>query len=201
MQFRTVLATAVDMQALQNSARDRAVRVRSDLSQPARSVLDNLDAFDKFFALNGQRSPLSAQLTTTSRRGFPATVPPPVLALLVLEAATGVLMGVQDLDAIQGWAELDVLASAGSFVHMNGATVNCPVGDIVVRDAAGIVASLFRGPDHRTAVTPATTSLVFYVFDVHPTIGAEHGRACEMVSSLLATAAATTTVLSASPVP
>ncbi|HEY6474161.1 MAG TPA: hypothetical protein VIY26_14800, partial [Acidimicrobiales bacterium] len=152
-----------------------------------------LGAFESFFAGRGHAVGLRKQVAGVAKRGFPP-VPPPVLALLALEAATGVLMGVQDADAIREHVTLDVLPSPGSFVGMRGDAVECAAGELVVRDTDGVIASVFQGPDKRTAVGPASKNLLFYVFDSHPSLGPDHAEAVDAVVSLVSGSATTTTV-------
>jgi DNA/RNA-binding domain of Phe-tRNA-synthetase-like protein len=45
-------------------------------------------------------------------------------------------------------------------------TVQCREDEIVLRDAEGIIASLFQGPDHRTRLAKATRDVIFFVFAV-----------------------------------
>lgn len=200
MQFAAIAAQGVDYADFRTAAIQFASQVQLNLAQPSDRVQDNLNAFTNFFARYGVDSPLNRQIATAAKHGFPTGAPAPILALLALEAATGVLMGVQNLDAVKSYVQLDVTVSPESFLHLNGKTVTCSTGEIVVRDADGIIASHLRGPDSRTAVSQESRNLLFYVFDAHPSIGVvAHARACESVKSLLAPVSSTTSMLHHAP--
>lgn len=126
------------------------------------TIQSNIGHFDAFFALKGFQCPLPSQLRNAEKKGFP-TITPFVDALLMCELTNGVLMGIQDLDAIDGELVYDLLTSPESFEGLRG-EVKCRPGELVLRDDKAIVASYFQGPDRRTGVNPATTSVLFYVF-------------------------------------
>jgi hypothetical protein len=195
MLFSAVIAAQVDAQSFDTAAREFAEKVTGGLSQLSQAVQRNLDTFESFFARYGQRCPLRGQISSALKRGFPPSVSAPILALLALEASTGVLMGVQNLDAMSSYVELDVLSSPETFIGMKGLPVTCLAGEVVVRDGAGIVASLLQGPDRRTVVPDPCTNLLFYVFDAYPSLGTAHAQATQAVASLASQGAMETVVL------
>ena len=135
----------------------------ADVQQDS-GVLRRIQAFDKFFTENGFRSPLGPQFEMVRRKGLPAGSAL-VQALLLAEMSTGVLMGAQDAAAIQGELVYDLAVDGETFKGMRG-TVQCREGEIVLRDAEDIVASLFQGPDYRTRLAKATRDVIFFVFAV-----------------------------------
>ena len=144
----------------------------ADVQQDSR-VLRHIQAFDKFFTENGFRSPLGAQFEMVRRKGLPPGSAL-VQALLLAEMSAGLLMGAQDAAAIQGELVYDVAVDGETFKGMRG-TVQCREGEIVLRDAEGIIASLFQGPDHRTRLAKSTKDVIFFVFAV-PGIDTEQIR-------------------------
>ncbi|HXC81320.1 MAG TPA: hypothetical protein VNV62_05640 [Trebonia sp.] len=183
MRFTAVTAADVHPGAFKKQVRAFADSTVKSLSAENESRRMNLIEFERFFGNNEQEFPLSKQITSVASRGFPP-VPDPVLALLALEAATGILMGVQNLDAIDSFVTLDCLESAESFIGMRGERITSTKGQIVVRDKQSIIASLFRGPDKRTAVQPHGRNLLFYVFDTDTGLGKTHDRAVEEITRL-----------------
>jgi len=123
-----------------------------------------IQAFDTFFSQNGFRSPLGPQFEMVRRKGLPPGSPL-VQALLLSEMSTGLLMGAQDAGAIKGGLVYDLSADGESFKGLRAA-VRCREGEIVLRDAEGIIASLFQGPDHRTRLTKETENVTFFIFGV-----------------------------------
>lgn len=183
MRFTAVAATDVNPGAFKQQVRAFAERTVNSLSATDESRQANLIEFERFFHVNEQEFPLTKQIASAAARGFPP-VPSPVLALLALEAATGILMGVQNLDAIDSFVTLDCLESAESFIGMRGEPVTSTTGQIVVRDKQSIIAALFQGPDKRTAVQPNGENLLFYVFDTDTGLGESHDRAVEEITRL-----------------
>lgn len=196
MKFTIILASGVMHSKFPNAVDSFARHVADHLADLSPQVHANLDSFETFFKRNSQSFPLRKQIGTAAKRGFPP-VPPPVLALLALEAATGVLMGVQNADAIDQHVSLDLLTNEESFVGMRGETVRCETGEIVVRDNRAIIASLFQGPDKRTAAKPTSQNLLFYVFDSDPSLGHRHTASVAAILSLLSPIARETSALPA----
>lgn len=183
MRFTAVTATDVHLDAFKKQVSAFAERTVESLSTRDESRQMNLVEFERFFKVSQQEFPLTRQIASAASRGFPP-VPAPVLALLALEAATGILMGVQNLDAIDSFITLDCLESTESFIGMRGERVTSAMGEMVVRDKQGIIASLFRGPDKRTAVQPNGRNLLFYVFDTDTGLGESHDHAVAEITSL-----------------
>jgi DNA/RNA-binding domain of Phe-tRNA-synthetase-like protein len=166
-----VIISGVDEAALQqtlSAVPNPAVGVQQDSH-----VLNSIQAFDKFFTENGFRSPLGHQFEMVRRKGLPPGSAL-VQALLLAEMSTGLLMGAQDVAAIQGELVYDLAVDGETFKGMRG-TVQCRKGEIVLRDVEGIIASLFQGPDHRTRLAKSTRDVIFFVFAV-PGINTEQIR-------------------------
>lgn len=166
-----IIISGVDEPALQQVI-STIPNPTADVQQDS-GVLGRIHAFDKFFTENGFRSPLGHQFEMVRSKGLPpgSTL---VQALLLAEMSTGLLMGAQDAAAIQGELVYDRAVDGETFKGMRG-MVQCREGEIVLRDAEGIIASLFQGPDHRTRLTKTTRDVIFFVFAV-PGIDAEQIR-------------------------
>src|SRR5947209_8503957 len=132
--------------------------------QASETVLRRIKAFDKFFSENGFHSPLAQQLEMVRKKGLPGGSAP-VRALLFAEMNSGLLMGAQNADAIEGGLVYDVSGESENFQGMR-AMVTCRQGELVLRDEKGIIASLFQGPDQRTRLTKETQNIIFFVFAV-----------------------------------
>jgi len=134
--------------------------IRSAPSEIRRSI----KAFQSFFSDYGFQCPLPSQLRSIEKKGFPR-ISPFVDTLLLCEMTNGVLMGVQDLDSINGGLIYDIAQKGESFEGFRSKEpLICKNGEIVIRDSQAIIASYFQGPDQRTSVTSRTVSLLFYVF-------------------------------------
>lgn len=152
-------------------------------NDPKPSVMRRIQAFDSFFTQNGFRSPLGDQLKHVQKKGLPGGSPF-VKALLLSEMSTGILMGAQDAAAIKGPLLCDLAEGRETFRGMR-AEVLCRKNEIILRDAEGIIATLFQGPDSRTRLNKDTKDIVFFVFSVPGMSAADVQEGIEAVCSLL----------------
>lgn len=126
-------------------------------------IQQRIDRYTQFFAQNGYQCPLKAQIKTLLQRGFP-TINFYVDILLITEMKYGILMGIQDLDRVEGSElHLDLAEENESFRGFRG-MINCRRDTIVIRDEKDIIASYFEGPDKKTSITPATKNILIYGF-------------------------------------
>ena len=181
LRFATVAGT-IDPAQFSENIDALADNLRETITFREQEILDALSSFDSFFRGAGYHSPLHSQLSSTKKKGLPP-VPALVKSLLYAEMTTGVLMGVQDGNTIDGDLLLDLAEDGESFVGMRS-LIRCQTGEVVVRDHSGIVASLFQGPDKRTQIQPETSFPVFYVFSTPDLPAKAFDYAIETVSSL-----------------
>lgn len=160
--FGCAFVSGIDREAAGRAVEAVRSMFTSRLEDRLKTIQARLRAFDAFFRRYDHRCPLPGQLESARRKGLPK-IDPIVDALLYGELTTGLLMGVQDRDPMQGDLIYDVAEAGEGFAGMRG-PVRCSAGEIVLRDDLGIVASYFQGPDFRTRVTPKTTNVVFFAF-------------------------------------
>jgi hypothetical protein len=165
MTFGVALAEGVNFECLEREIASGEPDAQRDATGPG--AQENAFRFQKFFKSAGHDCPIPRQLKQFSRKGLPPA-PTPIRALLLVEGQTGILMGVQDGAKTHGRVALGLAAADEQFEGMHG-VIRCGAGELVVRDELGPVASYFQGPDSRTAITPSTTALLFYVFDTPDT--------------------------------
>lgn len=161
LQFAVVHDVVLDERFAERAG---ALSVAAAIEAGRDRIESDIAATDGFFRAQGFRCPLPGQFASTRKKGLPP-VPPLVRALLYAEMTTGVLLGVQDGARVDGGLVFDLAEQGESFPGMRD-TVVCRAGEPVVRDATGIVASLFQGPDQRTRVEPGTTLPIFFAFGV-----------------------------------
>jgi len=126
-------------------------------------IQQRIDKYTQFFAQNGYQCPLKAQIKTLLQRGFP-TINFYVDILLITELKNGILMGIQDLDKLEGSKlYLDLTEEKESFMGFRE-KINCRRNAIVIRDEKDIIASYFEGPDKKTSITPVTKNILIYGF-------------------------------------
>lgn len=152
--------STVDLQREIGAQKDRALNLIH--SEGSAQVRRRITSVSEYFSARGYSCPLPYQLRMIEKKGFPC-ISPLVDALLVCEMTSGLLMGVQDLDAIKGDVVYDLARSGESFQGFRD-VVNCTAEEIVLRDNRSIIASYFQGPNRRINVTPKTSSVLFFVF-------------------------------------
>ena len=135
---------------------EKAMKERSE------EIEIQIRAYNSFFKKKGYKCPLPNQFRTAVQRGIPHIMPY-VDVLLLCELGNGVLMGIQDLDAVIGNLTLDVTSKGEQFPGFRG-LVTCRDNEIVLRDEKGIIASYFQGPDKRTEVTKTSRNILLYGF-------------------------------------
>ncbi|MEU9035358.1 phenylalanine--tRNA ligase beta subunit-related protein [Streptomyces sp. NPDC048352] len=159
------VAAAVDPAALGVllDERRRELARRSDVEDVFARAAEVARVYARWFEAQGHTCPLPGQIAAARSKGLPSIMPT-VDTLLYAELTTGVLMGVQDADAIDGELRFDWACEGESFTGFRS-TVTCVRDEPVVRDATAIVASVLQGPDRRTSVTKSSRHLVFTVYD------------------------------------
>jgi DNA/RNA-binding domain of Phe-tRNA-synthetase-like protein len=173
-----VTAYGVDSGALATTL----ASAQQSVSFGAPETMRRIQAFESFFTQNGFRSPLGHQLKSVQDKGLPGGSPF-VRALLLSEMSTGLLMGAQDAAVIRGSLVCDLADEGESFQGMRGEVV-CRKGEIVLRDAEGIIATLFQGPDDRTRLKKETKDVVFFVFSAPGVSAAEVREGVEIIQNL-----------------
>jgi hypothetical protein len=183
IRFATVTVLGVRVSKLKATLSKRKQGDHATLLSRQELLSQRVACGSEFFDRAGYVFPLAGQLARTIGDGFPEARPI-VGALMRCEMLSGALMGVHDADALIGGVRLDRIV--GGTEHFEGirGSVECREGDIVVRDEEGIVASLFQGPDKRTAVEKRTANVVFPIFDV-PGLGAGLDEAERCIVELL----------------
>ncbi len=162
--FGLLVAQDLDTTALGAALKPVRKTTQRTLDGTPPDILNNLQAFERFFKAHNHAFPLLSQREHLRKAGIPSSNPL-VTLLLLAELSTGVLIGIQDAGAIRGTLQYDVLSSSDSFEGMRG-RVTCYPGEIVLRDADGVIASLFQGPDRRTQLHPGSRDIAAFAFGV-----------------------------------
>jgi DNA/RNA-binding domain of Phe-tRNA-synthetase-like protein len=102
------------------------------------------------------------QLESVALKGKPLPrVAALVEAMFMAELDGLILTAGHDLSALKRPLLLDAASGEETYEGMNGKTVTCTPGDMLIRDAAGVVSSVLHGPDSRTRIMPETTSVLY----------------------------------------
>ncbi len=87
-----------------------------------------------------------------------------VSAMFAAELRNLLLTAGHDLDAIEGALTVDLAVEGERYQGLGGRELATKAGDMLMRDAAGIVSSILHGPDQRTRLRPVTERAVFTVY-------------------------------------
>lgn len=98
-------------------------------------------------------------------KGIPS-VGPAVEAMFLAEVQDMLLTAGHDLERIKGTLTTRVSDGTERYRGISGKEQQLKAGDIYVADEAGILSSILYGPDERTKVTAATTSVLYFVYGV-----------------------------------
>lgn len=88
-------------------------------------------------------------------------VSPLVDANFIAEVETLILTAGHDAGKLQGALTLDVSRAGDAITRMNGAPKAMEAGDMIMRDATGVVCSLIYGQDNVSPIMPATTHVLY----------------------------------------
>jgi DNA/RNA-binding domain of Phe-tRNA-synthetase-like protein len=118
---------------------------------------------DFYFAFN-QNFPVKDQISSILEgQPFP-NISCLVDAMYMTELKHACLMAGHDLDAISGDLVLDLGAEGESYVNIKDEELPVVKDDIVLRDTAGIIASVLFGPDNRTKIIPISKNIIYMVY-------------------------------------
>ena len=84
-----------------------------------------------------------------------------VEAMFTAELGSLVLTSGHDLKALNEALLVDVAQPGDTYTKLSGKEQALRAGDMVVRDAEGIIASVVHGPDHRTRIRDDTAAVLF----------------------------------------
>ena len=114
--------------------------------------------FKKSYHVLGQ-----LQSVIFEKRSLPSGLPL-VEAVFSAELKNMLLTAVHDLDAIQSPVKISVASGEELYTTLGGNEQRLKSKDMYIRDQAGILSSVIYGPDQRTRVTTATSSILVTVY-------------------------------------
>ena len=105
------------------------------------------------------------QLESVALKGKPIPrVSTLVEAMFVAELKNQLLTAGHDLAAVRPPVSVGVARGDERFTTLNGREQILKAGDMLMRDAEGVISSVLYGPDRRTRITPETTAVLFAVY-------------------------------------
>lgn len=125
------------------------------------------DAYAAYYRQFGSTYHVASQVASVAGgKSIPVALPP-VAVMFIAELQNGVLTAAHDHDALR--LPLDFRQADGTecYIALNGREVHATRSDYLLADAAGVVSSILRGPDQRTAVTGDTKNVLYVAYAPH----------------------------------
>lgn len=118
-------------------------------------------AYAGYFRRFGTRYPVVHQAKTVIDGRPIASASALVEAMFTAELGSLVLTSGHDLNTLREALLVDVARAGETYTKLSGKEQTLRAGDMVVRDAEGIIASVVHGPDHRTRIRVDTAAALF----------------------------------------
>ncbi len=118
-------------------------------------------AYAGYFRRYGGRYPVVHQAKTVLAGRPIESSSALVLAMFTAELESLILTSGHDLNALRGGLTVDVAAPGDAYTRLSGKDQMPRAGDMVVRDAEGIIASVVHGPDARTQIRSDSGAALF----------------------------------------
>lgn len=154
--------------ALQQRVEAVEERLREKFGQADRAVLTALPAiqpYQRHYRSFGQTYHVLRQLESVALKNRPlASRGALVLAMFAVEVETLLLTAGHDLDAVRPPLVLDRSTADDNFTGIGGQEHALRSGDMIMRDADGIISSVLYGPDFRTRLHENTRRVLFTTY-------------------------------------
>src|SRR5712691_7929858 len=166
-------------QTLSIAADKRAVEGRLRERFPGETIDDHpvARAYAQYFRRYGGRYPVVHQAKTVLAGRSIESNSALVEAMFTAELDSLVLTSGHDLGALRLPLAVDVSVAGDVYTTLSGKDRVLKAGDMIVRDAEGIIASVAYGPDDRTRLRPDTDAALFGAWcpvGIAPTIVEAH---------------------------
>lgn len=154
--------------AIEGRVREVEAELRSRFAGATRADIASLPellAYAAHYRQFGKTYHVQLQLESVALKGRPLrSAGALVTAMFAAELRSLLLTAGHDLDAVEGPVRVDVSKVEERYVSLGGREVVLKPGDMLMRDAAGIISSILSGPDHRTRLRGGTRRALFTVY-------------------------------------
>jgi DNA/RNA-binding domain of Phe-tRNA-synthetase-like protein len=141
--------------------------IRAKYAQSSRNDLKAqrpMDAYIAYYKKFGYTYHVLSQLESVIKGKPIPTGLPAVEAMFMAELKNMILTAGHDLDQIQLPISLRISTGKEGYTTMSGKSVETIPKDFMIADQNGILSSILRGPDLRTAITKHTTRVIYMVY-------------------------------------
>lgn len=135
------------------------------LDRKALEALSVLPAYAAYYKSFKKTYHVQAQLESVVLKGrsLPG-VAALVEAMFMAELKNLVLTAGHDLERLDTPVTVSVATGAETYTTLRGQEQALKPGDMFMADRSGVISSILYGPDQRTQITPATTSVLFAAY-------------------------------------
>jgi DNA/RNA-binding domain of Phe-tRNA-synthetase-like protein len=129
-------------------------------------LMERAKSISRFYKVQGEknRSHIESLIKSISNGKNIKPVNFIVDSVMIAEMRNALLLGIHDLDRIDGDVVLDVASEGESFMGIGQRTITARQNEIVLRDDSGIWASYTQGPDARTVIDAASRNVMILGF-------------------------------------
>ncbi len=136
-------------------------------------ALPTLQSYAAYYGRFKKTYHVQLQLESVALKGKPLPRGAALVeAMFMAELESQLLTAGHDAAAVEAPVHVDLAADGETYVTLNGQPQALRAGDMLMRDARGVISSVLHGPDQRTPIRPETQRVVFAVY-APPGIGAE----------------------------
>jgi len=146
--------------------REKQEEVENYIRRETEFLIARAKSISRFYQTQGEknRSHIESLIKSISNGKSIKPVNFVVDSVMIAELKNALLLGVHDVDRIQGDIILDVASEGERFVGIGHGSVVTKQNEVVLRDNAGIWASYTQGPDARTVVHASTRNIILLGF-------------------------------------
>ena len=150
----------------QGVLREEQKKVEDYIKSNLEALVARAKVISRFYKTQGEknRSHIESLLKSIANGKSIKPVNAIVDSVMIAELRNALLLGVHDLDRIEGNAVLDISSGRETFVGIGNRSIETRSNEVVLRDDSGIWASYTQGPDARTVVGAATRNVMILGF-------------------------------------
>lgn len=125
-------------------------------------ALPVMQAYHRYYRKFGYTYHVLLQLESVVFKGKSLpNVSPLVDANFAAELETLILTAGHDVAHLEAPLLIDIARAGDTFIQMGGSPKEIPAGDMVMKDARGIICSILRGQDYRSPIVKDTTHVLY----------------------------------------
>jgi DNA/RNA-binding domain of Phe-tRNA-synthetase-like protein len=166
MKFAYCFVTNLSPTESSDYLKQKQEEVENHIRSHSEALVERAKAISRFYKTQGEknRSHIESLIKSIANGKRIKPVNFIVDSVMIAELRNGLLLGVHDLDRIQGDILLDIATESEGFDGIGHRSIHTRKSEVVLRDDSGIWASYPQGPDARTVVDGTTKNVIILGF-------------------------------------